>query len=302
MDYASWLAFAEKQLEGNKQKDPFIDAKVDANFLLQFVTGHSNSFILAFSETKLSIQQLEKLNSLLRRRLKNEPIAYILGEQPFWTLNLSVSSDTLIPRADTEILVENALRCSEERVLSSDFDGELKILDLGTGTGAIAIALAKELGSRSKKLFKLSVVGVDLIENAVNLAINNAKRNNADNVHFYQSNWFEQLGEQRFDIIVSNPPYIDKQDPHLQLGDVRFEPLSALVSAEQGYADLRHIISNAPMYLKTNGWLLVEHGWKQGEKVRSFFKENIWHNVVSCMDYNQNERITLAKLKKGEND
>lgn len=301
MNYASWLSFAERQLEENKRTDPFIDVKVDADLLLQFVTGRSRASILAFSETELSAHQLEQLNLLLQRRLKSEPMAYILGEQHFWTLSLNVSTDTLIPRPDTEILVENALRCSEERIVSHQFDGELKILDLGTGTGAIAIALAQELGSRSKKLFKLSIVGVDLMMNAVNLANRNAKRNGVDNVYFLQSNWFEKLKDQRFDIIVSNPPYIDKDDPHLQVGDVRFEPLSALVAEEQGYADLRHIISNAPMYLKSQGWLLVEHGWEQGKKVRSFFQNNFWQNVISCMDYNQNERITLAQLKKGEN-
>lgn len=302
MNYADWLAFAETQLAGNKKTDLFINPKVDANLLLQFVTGRSRSSILAFSETVLSAQELSQLNELLQRRIKSEPMAYILGQQPFWTLDLKVSEDTLIPRADTEILVENALICAEERISSAHFDKELKILDLGTGTGAIAIALAQELRSRSKKLFKVSVVGVDLIDNAVNLAQDNAKRNDVDNILFYQSNWFENLQDQRFDIIVSNPPYIDKDDPHLQLGDVRFEPLSALVAKEQGYADLRHIIINAPTYLKPQGWLLLEHGWQQGEKVRSFFQKNLWHNVISRKDYNQNERITLAQLNTRGND
>ncbi|MFZ7128814.1 peptide chain release factor N(5)-glutamine methyltransferase [Avibacterium avium] len=297
MNYADWLAFAETQLADNKKTDPFINPKVDVSLLLQFVTGRSRSSILAFSETVLSAQELSQLNELLQRRIKSEPMAYILGEQPFWSLNLKVSTDTLIPRADTECLVENALHCIEQRIASNTFTGQLDILDLGTGTGAIALALAQELRSISKNSFSFSVIGIDFLENAVSLARKNAKHNAIENVTFLQSHWFSNLKGQTFDLVVSNPPYIDERDPHLQLGDVRFEPLSALVAKQEGYADLQHIIVNALHYLKPEGWILLEHGWTQGEKVRSFFDVNFWHNVQTLADYNQNERVTLAQLK-----
>ncbi|MCW9709561.1 peptide chain release factor N(5)-glutamine methyltransferase [Avibacterium sp. 21-586] len=297
MNYADWLAFAETQLTGNKKTDPFINPKVDASLLLQFVTGCSRSFTLAFSETLLSPQELAQLEKLLQRRINGEPMAYILGEQPFWSLNLKVSTDTLIPRADTECLVENALDCIHRRITCKTFTGHLDILDLGTGTGAIALALAQELRSMSKNLFSFSVIGIDLVDNAVSLAKENATYNKIENVNFLQSHWFSSLKGKNFDLIVSNPPYIDEKDPHLQLGGVRFEPLSALVAREQGYADLHYIIVNALNYLKPKGWILLEHGWTQGEKVRSFFDVNFWHNIQTLVDYNQNERVTLAQLK-----
>ncbi|CDF99740.1 Putative Release factor glutamine methyltransferase [Avibacterium paragallinarum JF4211] len=300
MNYADWISLAVSKLDKNKTADPFMNAKVDAMLLLEFVTGHSRSFILAFSDTTLPKHLLIKLTALLERRANGEPMAYILGCQPFWTLDLMTTPDTLIPRSETEILIENALDCIKKCVTSKNFDGTLTILDLGTGTGAIALALAKELRSGFQNLIKYSVIGVDLVDNAVKLAENNARYNNIENVYFHQSNWFEHLKGQSFDIIVSNPPYIDKEDLHLTIGDVRFEPLTALVSNDEGYADLRHIIINAPAYLKANGWLLVEHGWQQGNKVRSFFQTDFWRNIVTIKDYSHNERVTLAQLI-GEN-
>lgn len=300
MNYADWIALAISQLEKNKHTDPFLNPKVDAMLLLSAVICKSRSFILAFSETQLDEESLIELDFLLKRRLSGEPIAYILGTQPFWTLNLETTPDTLIPRNDTEILIEKTLDCIQKYISSSFFEGTLTILDLGTGTGAIALSLAKELRSRFQNLIKYSVIGVDLVANAVKLAENNAKNNNINNVFFYQSDWFEKLKGQHFDIIISNPPYIDRNDPHLKLGDVRFEPLTALVSEDNGYADLQHIITYAPNYLKSNGWLLLEHGWKQGTKVRSFFHNNYWQNILTFKDYNDNERVTIAQLKKKE--
>ena len=286
MNYQQWLHSAALFLTENLNNDPYLNAKVDVHLILQLVTGKSKSQILAFSETELYEQTLEKLTALLQRRAIGEPMAYILGETDFWSLNLEVSKDTLIPRPDTEVLVEQALI----RIPQKE---QVAILDLGTGTGAIALALADELKKRGQKS---RVLGVDLMPNAVALAQRNALRNQLPQVNFRQSSWFDNVAE-KFDLIVSNPPYIDPQDAHLTQGDVRFEPLTALVSDEEGYKDLRHIIEQAPNYLHSSGWLLLEHGWQQGEKVRSFFANNLWEMVATVKDYGDNERVTLARLK-----
>lgn len=286
MNYQQWLSYAAKFLEKHLTSDPYLNAKFDVNLLLQFVTKKSKSQLLAFSETELDEKTLQNLTALLSRRAQGEPIAYIMGETEFWSLNLLVSADTLIPRPDTEILVEQALIRLPQKALIS-------ILDLGTGTGAIALALAQELKKCGQKL---RVLGVDLISNAVTLAQQNAQRNQLPEVEFRQSSWFDNVDE-KFDLIVTNPPYIDPQDAHLNQGDVRFEPLTALIAEEQGYADLRYIIEQAPRYLNTQGWLLLEHGWQQGEKVRSFFQENLWEKVATVKDYGDNERVTLAQLR-----
>ncbi|MCI5764980.1 peptide chain release factor N(5)-glutamine methyltransferase [Actinobacillus porcinus] len=286
MNYQQWLHSAALFLTENLNNDPYLNAKVDVHLILQSVTGKSKSQILAFSETELDEQTLEKLTALLQRRATGEPMAYILGETDFWSLNLEVSKDTLIPRPDTEVLVEQALM----RIPQKE---QVAILDLGTGTGAIALALADELKKRGQKS---RVLGVDLMPNAVALAQRNALRNQLPQVNFRQSSWFDNVAE-KFDLIVSNPPYIDPQDAHLTQGDVRFEPLTALVSDEEGYKDLRHIIEQAPNYLHSSGWLLLEHGWQQGEKVRSFFANNLWEMVATVKDYGDNERVTLARLK-----
>jgi len=286
MNYADWLAYASQFLSQNLKNDPHLNAGLDANWLLQAAVKKSKSQIMAFSDTQLDEKTLQNLTALLTRRAAGEPIAYILGEMEFWTLNLEVSPHTLIPRPDTEILVEQALA----RMPSKD---GVAILDLGTGTGAIALSLAKELKKRGQKY---RIFGVDLMPEAVALAQRNAVRNQLNDVEFYQSSWFDNVNG-KFDLIVSNPPYIDPSDEHLTQGDVRFEPLSALIAEEQGYADLRHIIERAPHYLNPQGWLLLEHGWQQGEKVRAIFAENLWEKVATMKDYGDNERATLAKLR-----
>ncbi|SUB21822.1 methyltransferase HemK [Pasteurella bettyae] len=243
------------------------------------------------------------MTALLDRRLQGEPIAYILGEKEFWSMPLWVSQDTLIPRPDTEILVEKAFELAMLKIQKCGKNlKNFRVLDLGTGTGAIALALAKELTPIVEQYqLGLEVIGTDIMANAVALAQRNAQRNHIAHVNFLQSNWFQQLENQQFDIIVSNPPYIAPQDKHLQNGDVRFEPLTALVAEQEGYADLRHIIENAPLYLKPQGWLMLEHGWQQGEKVRSIFAElsqNPWESIATLKDYGDNERITIACWNK----
>ena len=292
MNYKEWLAQA---IEDLAQKNPTENSKIDALVLLQHAAGKSRTQILAFDDTEIDEKVRLKLTALLDRRLKGEPIAYILGEKEFWSLPLNVSKNTLIPRPDTEILVEKALQIALEKLQENP--PHFRILDLGTGTGAIALALASELSSICQKQhISLEIIGVDLMPDVVALAQSNAERNKL-NVQFLQSRWFENITG-RFDLIVSNPPYIDAQDEHLRQGDVRFEPLSALVANDAGYADLRHIIELAPSYLNSNGVLLLEHGWQQGEKVRSIFQENHWEMVETVRDYGDNERVTLGFWKK----
>ena len=292
MNYKEWLAQAITDLAQKKTAE---NSKFDALVVLKHATGKSRTQILAFDDTEIDEKVRLNLTALLDRRLKGEPIAYILGEKEFWSLPLNVSKGTLIPRPDTEILVEKALQIALEKLQKNP--PYFRILDLGTGTGAIALALASELSPLcQKRQILLEIIGVDLMPDVVELAQSNAERNNL-NVQFLQSRWFENITGQ-FDLIVSNPPYIDAQDEHLRQGDVRFEPLSALVANDAGYADLRHIIELAPSYLNSNGALLLEHGWQQGEKVRSIFQENHWEMVETVRDYGDNERVTLGFWKK----
>ncbi|VEI33049.1 N5-glutamine methyltransferase, modifies release factors RF-1 and RF-2 [Haemophilus parainfluenzae] len=292
MTYQQWLADAAQALN---QVNPTENSKVDALVLLQHATDKSRTQILAFDETEIDEKVRLKLTALLDRRLKGEPIAYILGEKEFWSLPLNVSEGTLIPRPDTEILVEKALQIALEKLEENPL--HFRILDLGTGTGAIALALASELSLIcQKKAIQLDVIGVDLMPEVVKLAQSNAEKNQLK-VQCLQSCWFEHV-EGQFDIIVSNPPYIDETDEHLSQGDVRFEPRSALVAGENGLADLRHLIKYAPVYLKDNGYLLLEHGWKQGEEVQSIFWQNHWQGVATIRDYGDNERVTLGYWKR----
>ncbi|TNL02488.1 peptide chain release factor N(5)-glutamine methyltransferase [Kosakonia cowanii] len=274
MEYQQWLREAVSQLQASESP------RRDAEILLGFVTGKARTFILAFGETPLTDEQQAQLAGLLARRVRGEPVAHLIGEREFWSLPLFVSPATLIPRPDTECLVEQALA----RLPAAP----CRILDLGTGTGAIALALASERPD-------CQVTAVDLIPDAVALAQRNADHLGIRNIEIVQSRWFSALEGQQFSLIVSNPPYIDAQDPHLAQGDVRFEPLSALVAADNGLADLHTLIKDAPRYLLPQGWLLLEHGWQQGAAVREIFARYGWQQVETCRDYGDNERLTLGR-------
>ncbi|MEG9498479.1 peptide chain release factor N(5)-glutamine methyltransferase [Mannheimia indoligenes] len=288
MIYQQWLTFAEQQLSKNAGNDPYLNAKLDANLLLQAVTKRTKSAIFAFSETILTENELKQLAEYLARRANGEPMAYILGEKEFWSLPLKVSTATLIPRPDTERLVELALDFAYKRLENQK---NLQILDLGTGTGAIALAMASELGNKAQ------IIGVDFQSEAVKLAEENRQNFGFNNVLFVQSDWFSAIKNQQFDLILSNPPYIDENDENLTVGDVRFEPLTALVADNQGLSDLQKIIENAPLYLKPQGALMLEHGWQQGEQVRNLFDPNLWENITTVQDYGGNDRVTQAILK-----
>ncbi|MDX6019580.1 peptide chain release factor N(5)-glutamine methyltransferase [Scandinavium sp. V105_16] len=274
MNFKQWLTQAIARLAQSESP------RRDAEILLGHVSGKTRTYILAFDETALTAEQSDRLESLLSRRVNGEPVAHLVGMREFWSLPLAVSPATLIPRPDTECLVEQALA----RLPSRPCD----ILDLGTGTGAIALALASERQD-------CRVTAVDFVADAVALAQCNATSLGIDNVTIVQSDWFSALAGRTFDMIVSNPPYIDEQDPHLAEGDVRFEPLSALVAADEGLADLAHIIGEGRHFLAPGGWMLLEHGWKQGDAVRQRYLQAGYTQVETCRDYGGNERLTVGR-------
>lgn len=275
MDFQHWLHDAINRL--SQSESP----RRDAEILLGFVTGRARTFILAFGETPLSVDEQQQLGHLLARRERGEPVAHLVGVREFWSLPLFVSAATLIPRPDTECLVEQALTRLPEN--------PARILDLGTGTGAIALALASERAD-------CQVTAVDVIPDAVALATRNAQHLGINNVTVLASHWFSALEGETFDMIVSNPPYIDEQDPHLAMGDVRFEPRSALVAAKEGLADIAWIIAQSKRFLRPGGWLLIEHGWRQGDAVRALFCADGYEQVETCRDYGDNDRLSLARL------
>jgi release factor glutamine methyltransferase len=216
---------------------------------------------------------------LVDKRAAGEPIAYVLGQQEFWSLPLQVSAATLIPRPDTECVVEQALTLS--------LPAQARVLDLGTGTGAIALALASERPD-------WDITASDCVDAAVALAQNNAAMLNLP-MQVVKSHWFDQLAAVCFDLIVSNPPYIASTDHHLSEGDVRFEPASALVSGADGLDDIRHIVAAAPRWLNPGGWLLLEHGYDQAQAVQRLLQLQGFVEVHSRQDYGRNDRMTLGQ-------
>jgi len=253
--------------------------RLDAELLLSHVTGLSRTSFRAWPEREVDPQQAQSFEDLVSQRAAGKPVAYLLGHQEFWSLNLNVSPSTLIPRPDTECLVEVAL--------ALPLPAGARVLDLGTGTGAIALALASEHPD-------WQVSACDTVGEAVGLARANARALGLS-VSVMQSHWFDDLPPGRFDLIVSNPPYIKEGDHHLAEGDVRFEPGSALVSGLDGLDDIRDIVAKAPVWLANNGWLLLEHGCDQAEAVQVLFRMRGFEAVESRQDYGRRDRMTLGR-------
>ena len=256
---------------------PADSARLDAELLLAHVLDKPRSWLLAWPEQEVSPAMLVSFEKLLTRRVNGEPIAYILGMQEFWSMPLHLTEATLIPRPDTEVLVEAVLNSYKSQEA-------LKILDAGTGSGAIALALAKERPC-------WGVVASDISKPALDVARGNAERLGIS-VTFIQSDWLLAFLDNNLDIIVSNPPYIAENDVHLE--HLRYEPRSALVAADTGLADIRAIVEQAVKALKSGGALYVEHGYDQGERVRSIFESGCFVNVHTGKDYAGNERFTCG--------
>lgn len=262
-------------------------ARLDAELLLCHVSGLTRTQLYTYPEKILSSDVQAAFERAFDERLTGKPIAHILGEREFWSLPIKVNASTLIPRPDTEVLVEQAIE-----LLAGNT--KPRILDLGTGTGAIALALAHEFPAAR-------VTALDANADAVSLAKQNVAYLKKDNVEVLQGSWYSDetitslAALAPFDMLVSNPPYIDEADPHLHEGDVRFEPKSALVASDNGLADIRAITQLAKQLLEKDGHLLVEHGWQQKEAVQLIFAQSGFKNVNTVRDYGGNPRVTLGQ-------
>jgi release factor glutamine methyltransferase len=251
----------------------------DLKQLLIFVLNKNYAFIRTYPDFQLTVDQTNQYLSFKQQLQSGIPLAYVLGTQAFWTMEFKVTPDTLIPRPDTEIVIISILEVLPK-------NKALNVIDMGTGTGAIALSLAREC-----PLWK--VTATDFSSNALTVAKENAQKYDLNQVRFLQGSWFEALPDvEKFDLIVSNPPYIDPEDLHLV--DLTHEPRSALVAHDKGLSDLKKIIAQAPCYLKLNGLLILEHGYDQGQAVRTLMSNSGLTGVRTVRDYGENERVTLG--------
>lgn len=251
----------------------------DVEILLGHCLHKPRTWLYTWPETEVSPERVQHFEQLLLERRKGLPVAYLTGLREFWSLQLEVSSHTLIPRPETETLVEWALELA--------LPGDASVLDLGTGSGAIALAVASERPH-------WQVTALDASTEALQIARGNASRAGLERVSFIESDWYQGVSERRFNLLLSNPPYIDPDDPHLVLGDVRFEPRSALVAPDGGLADLARLVTGAPTQLLPGGWLLLEHGFEQGSAVRELLRDRGFSEVATRRDIAGHERITGA--------
>ncbi|URJ24758.1 peptide chain release factor N(5)-glutamine methyltransferase [Candidatus Blochmanniella camponoti] len=276
MTWDQWLHWANLKLKKS------ISPKRDAEIILGQVTKKSRTQLLAFGESLLEYDTIIQLRSLIYRRKKGEPIAYLVGSKEFWSLDLKVSPGTFIPRPDTECLVKHVFDLLKV--------SHLNVLDLGTGVGTIALALASERPN-------WNITGIDCQKKALFLAHKNKLLLNFKNVKFIYGNWFKYLRKKKFNLIVSNPPYIDKNDSCLQSRDMVFEPKNALVSEQKGLEDLTVICKHSTQHLRQNGWLVLEHGWNQGNYMRTLFFKFGFTHIHTIRDYHNYERVTYGKWK-----
>ena len=276
----STLQSAAQQLKDSSEIETDADCNLEAEILLCHVLEKDRSWLYAWPEHELAAEQQAGFEKLLERRLKGEPVSYITGHREFWGINLVVTSDTLIPRPETELLVETALSCVTQP--------DANVLELGTGTGAITAALAYEnpgwqflVTDKDPKTLKIAEKNLQKYE----------KRS-----HTQISDWFEDLIPEPFDLVISNPPYIEEQDSHLQQGDLRFEPRHALASGPDGLDDIRIITQSCKAYLKSGGFLILEHGYNQGTAVPELFQTAGLRNIQTIRDLSGHDRLTIGQL------
>ncbi len=254
----------------------------EAELLLAHALGRPRGWLYAHADDRATPDEARRFDGLLARRGRGEPVAYLCGRRGFWTLDLAVTADTLIPRPETERLVELAL----ERLPRG---GRARIADLGTGSGAIALALAAERPDAT-------VAATDASAAALAVACANARAAGLANVSFHAGDWFAALPGRRFDLVASNPPYIAAGDPHLREGDLRFEPPAALSSGGDGLDAICTIVAGAPAHLSPGGWLLLEHGWTQGAAVRALLQAAGFVEVSTHRDLEERDRVTLGRV------
>lgn len=272
----NWLLQATQTLASTSPSP-----RLDAELLLSHVLNCSRSYLYTWPETELIPLHQQQLQNLLQRRAQGEPIAYLTGEREFWSLPLQVSAATLIPRPETELLVEQALAILPQQPCT--------IVDLGTGGGAIALALAKERPDGY-------ILAGDYSHAALAIAQKNAQRLNLANIGFYQGDWLTAVAAHSCDLVIANPPYVEADSPELGQGDVRFEPRHALISPNQGLADLSRIVQQSPHYLIAGGWLLLEHGYQQGKAVRQLLERAGFSAIATITDLAGLERVSLGQL------
>ncbi len=273
------LSVAQALIWAKEQLEAMDESALDAEILLAHAIDKNRTWLKTWPEHILSEKQLSHYQDLISRRSKGEPTAYLVGEKEFWSLTFKVTRDTLIPRPETEVLVEQALQRIPE-------NGDFKVADLGTGSGAIALAIASERP-------QATVWALDMSEPALNVAQANAENNKIDNVVFEQGSWLSNWQHGQLDMIVSNPPYVAPNDPHL--ADLVYEPVTALVAEDKGLSDIRQITQQATEHLKPGGYLLFEHGYDQGEAVREILRKAGFTEVETVKDYAGQDRVTLGK-------
>jgi len=272
---------AIQTLSQPNEPDIEASARIDSQILLCHVLKCNSAHLIAWPEKKLSEEQSALYFQLIQQRKKGLPVAHLTGKREFWSLNFSVDDSTLIPRPETETLIEFIL----EKFGNIK---KLKLLDMGTGTGAIAIAVAHEKSD-------WQIFASEISEQALALAKKNSTQHQTSNITFILSDWFNDINENVFDVIVSNPPYIAENDPHLSSGDVRFEPKRALTAGKTGMDDIEHLSAQAKHHLQKNGWLIIEHGYNQAQQVSDCFVKNGFEEIEQKKDLSGHIRMTAGK-------
>ena len=256
-------------------------ALLDAEILLCKVLEKNRAYLRAWPDQALTQKQQDSFQNLINKRKHGHPIAYIIGYKEFWSRDFIVNYDVLIPRPETELLVELALELISE-------NQNCTVIDLGTGSGAIGITIAAERPA-------INVTATDLSQQALEVAKTNARRHKTGNIQFLHSHWFKHTSNQQFNLVLSNPPYIDAADPHLKQGDIRFEPENALIAKQNGLQDINEIVETARHHLLPGGYLLIEHGYNQKQEVQSILQKSNYTNINNYCDLAGQPRVTSGK-------